>query len=163
MKLVVFFRSSKPGKVELLKATVRFALVGVCYISEEHARLSGPPHHRDTLGEERFLVSCACVHWACCGRNAVVPKPPGRACQEGGLHPSSVWGSALFWWWWSFPGNGCWLMVALLAIITRSIAVLNIQYSILQSVIKLPTGTTTTPLFNMRWEDTTSLLFALTM
>ena len=26
-------------------ATVRFALVGVCYISEEHARLSGPPHH----------------------------------------------------------------------------------------------------------------------
>ena len=54
-------------------------------------------------------------------------------------------------------------MVALLAIITRSIAVLNIQYSILQSVIKLPTGTTTTPLFNMRWEDTTSLLFALTL
>ena len=32
-------------------ATVRFALVGVFYISEEHARLSGPPHHRDTLGE----------------------------------------------------------------------------------------------------------------
>jgi len=42
-------------------ATVRFALVGVCYISEEHARLSGPPHHRDTLGKEQFLVSCACV------------------------------------------------------------------------------------------------------
>ena len=43
-------------------ATVRFALVGVCYISEEHARLSGPPHHRDTLGEGTiFLVSCACV------------------------------------------------------------------------------------------------------
>ena len=39
-------------------ATVRFALVGVCYISEEHARLSGPPHHRDTLGKEHFLVSC---------------------------------------------------------------------------------------------------------
>ena len=38
-------------------ASVRFALVGVCYISEEHARLSGPPHHRDTLGRERFLVS----------------------------------------------------------------------------------------------------------
>ena len=37
-------------------ATVRFALVGVCYISEEHARLSGPPHHRDTLGEERVLA-----------------------------------------------------------------------------------------------------------
>ena len=36
-------------------ATVRFALVGVCYISEEHARLSGPPHHRDTLGKERFI------------------------------------------------------------------------------------------------------------
>ena len=64
-------------------ATVRFALVGDCYISEEHARLSGLPHHRDTLGKERFLVSCACVRWACCGRNAVVPKPPGRACQEG--------------------------------------------------------------------------------
>ena len=30
---------------ELLMATVRFALVGVCYISEEHALLSGPPHH----------------------------------------------------------------------------------------------------------------------
>ena len=45
-------------------ATVRFALVGVCYISEEHARLSGTPHHRDTLGKERVLVSCACVHRA---------------------------------------------------------------------------------------------------
>ena len=42
-------------------ATVRFALVGGCYISKEHARLSGPPHHRDTLGKERVLVSCACV------------------------------------------------------------------------------------------------------
>ena len=78
MKLVVFFRSSKvkavfffffffsfaytsssgppsphiiSGEAELLMASVRFALVGVCYISEEHARLSGPPHHRDTLGE----------------------------------------------------------------------------------------------------------------
>ena len=40
-------------------ATVRFALVGVCYISEEHARLSGPPRHRDTLGKERCLVPCA--------------------------------------------------------------------------------------------------------
>ena len=29
--------------------------------SEEHARVSGPPHHRDTLGKERFLVSCACM------------------------------------------------------------------------------------------------------
>ena len=66
-------------------ATVRFALVGVCNISEEHARLSGPPHHRDTVRNERILVSCACVRWACCGRNAVVPKPPGRACQEGGM------------------------------------------------------------------------------
>ena len=102
------------GEAELLMATVRFALVGVCYISEEHARLSGPPHHRDTFGEGTILVSCACVLWACCGRNAVVPKPPGRACQEGGKHPSPVWVSTLFWWWWSFPGNGCWLMVALL-------------------------------------------------
>ena len=103
-------------EAELLMATVRFALVGVCCISEEHARLSGPPHHRNTLGEERILVSCACVRWACCGRNAVVPKPPGRACQEGGMHPSPVWVSALFWWWWSFPGNGCWLMGALLVL-----------------------------------------------
>ena len=86
-------------------ATVRFALVGVCYISQEHARLSGPPHHRDALGKERFLVSCACV-----------PKPPGRACQEGGMHPSPFWVSALFWWWWSFPGNGYWLLVALLVL-----------------------------------------------
>ena len=62
------------------------------------------------------LVSCACVRWACCGRNAVVPKPPGRACQEGGMHPSPVWVSALFWWWWSFSGNGCWLMVALIVL-----------------------------------------------
>ena len=49
------------GEAELLKATVRFALVGVCNISEEHAWLSGPPHHRDTLGKDRCLVSCACV------------------------------------------------------------------------------------------------------
>ena len=43
-------------------ATVQIALVGVCYISEEHARLSGPPHHRDTLGEGTifsFLCMCA--------------------------------------------------------------------------------------------------------
>ena len=43
------------GEAELLMVTVRFALVGVCYISEEHARWSGPPHHRDTLGKARFL------------------------------------------------------------------------------------------------------------
>ena len=85
-------------------------------ISEEHARSSGPPHHRDTLGKERFLVTCACVRWPCCGRSAVVPKPHGRACQEGGMHPSLFWVSALFWWWWSFPGYGCWLMVALLVL-----------------------------------------------
>ena len=42
-------------------ATVRLALVGVCYISEEHGRLSGPPPHRDTLVKERYLGSCACV------------------------------------------------------------------------------------------------------
>jgi len=35
-------------------AIVRFALVGVYYIFEEHARLSGPPHHRDS-----FLCMCA--------------------------------------------------------------------------------------------------------
>ena len=104
------------GGAELLMATVRIALLGVCCISEEHVRLSGPPHHRDMLGKERFLVSCACVRWACCGRNAVVPKPPGRACHEGGMHPSPFCVSALFWWWWSFPNNGCWLMVALLVL-----------------------------------------------
>ena len=43
-------------------ATVRFALVGVCYISEEHAPLSGPPHHRDTLGEgTMFSFLCMCA------------------------------------------------------------------------------------------------------
>ena len=104
------------GEAELLMATVRFALVGVCYISKEHAQLSGPPHHRNMLGKERFLFSCARVRWACCGRNAVVPTPPGRACQEGGMHPSPVWVSVLVWWWWYFPGSGCWLMVALLVI-----------------------------------------------
>ena len=25
-----------------------------------------------------------------------MPKPPGRACQEGGMHPSPAWVSALF-------------------------------------------------------------------
>ena len=44
--------------------TVRFALVGVCYISEEHARLSGPPHHRDTLGEGTiFSIICSPIIW----------------------------------------------------------------------------------------------------
>ena len=76
------------GEAELLMVTLRFALVGVCYISEEPVRLTDPPHNRNTLRKERILVSCACVHWACCGRNAVVPKPPGRACQEGGMHSS---------------------------------------------------------------------------
>ena len=43
-------------------ATVLFALVGVCYISEEHARLSGPPHHRDTLGAgTTFSFLCMCA------------------------------------------------------------------------------------------------------
>ena len=116
MKLVVFFRSSKPpiisGESELLMATVRFALVGVYYISEEY--LLGCLVLLTTgtrWGKERVLVSCACVRWACCGRNAVVPKPPGRACQEGGMHPSPFWVSALLWWWLSFPGMdaGWWL------------------------------------------------------
>ena len=107
MKLVVFFRSSKPP--------YNFWWSGV---ADGHCaiRLSGPTHHRDTLGKEQFLVFCACVRWASCGRNAVAPKPPGRACQEGVMHPSPVCVSALFWWWWSFPGNGCWLMVALLVL-----------------------------------------------
>ena len=42
-------------------ATLRFALVGVCYISEEHARLTGPPHHRDTLGEGT-IFSFLCMY-----------------------------------------------------------------------------------------------------
>ena len=49
-------------------ATVRFALVGVCYIFEEHARLSGPPHLRDTLGEgTKFITqtSDTCM-WQIC-------------------------------------------------------------------------------------------------
>ena len=36
--------------------------IGVSYRSEEHARLSGPPHHRDTLEEGTifsFLCMCA--------------------------------------------------------------------------------------------------------
>ena len=115
MKLVVFFRSSKPP-YNFWWSGVANGQKLCCYISEEHARLSGPPHHRDTLGNERFLVSCAYVRWACCGRNAVVPKPPDRACQEGGMHPSPVCVSALFWWWSSLPGHGCWLMVALLTL-----------------------------------------------
>ena len=50
------------GEAELLMATVRFALVGVCYISEEHVWLFGPPHHRDTLGEGTiFSFLCMCV------------------------------------------------------------------------------------------------------
>ena len=49
------------GEAELLMATVRFALVSVCYISEEHARLSDPLHHRDTLGEGTiFSLLCMC-------------------------------------------------------------------------------------------------------
>ena len=56
MRLVVFFRSSKPPYnfwwSGVAGGPVRFTLVGV---SEEHTRLSGPPHHRDTLGKERFF------------------------------------------------------------------------------------------------------------
>jgi len=37
----------------LLKATVRFALVGVCYISEEHARLLFEMKH-DSLGAKEL-------------------------------------------------------------------------------------------------------------
>ena len=116
MKLVVFFRSSKPFLVK--RSCWRplcdsLWLVSVTYLKKMLGclvLLTTGTH----WGKEWFLVSCACVRWACCGRSAVVPKPPGRACQEGGIHPSPFWVSALFWWWLSFPGNGCWLMVALL-------------------------------------------------
>ena len=48
-------------------ATVRFALVGVCYISEEHAQLSGPPHHSDSLGEGT-IFSFVCVVFRAVGK-----------------------------------------------------------------------------------------------
>ena len=50
------------GEAELLKATVPFALVGVCYISEEHARLSGSSSPQGHVGEGTifsFLCMCA--------------------------------------------------------------------------------------------------------
>ena len=101
MKLVVFFRSSKPpyhfwwSGVADGHCAIRS---GWCLLPLWRTWLSGPPHHRYTLRKERFLVSCACVRWACCGRNTDVPKSPGRACQESGMHPSHVCVSALFWW-----------------------------------------------------------------
>ena len=118
MKLVVFFRSSKPpysfwwsggvdGHCAIRSGWCLLHLWRTCSVVWS----SSPQGH--VGGKERFLVSCACVRWACCGQNAVASKPPCRACQEGGMHPSPFWVSALFWWWWSFPGNGCWLMVAL--------------------------------------------------
>ena len=62
MKLVVFFRTTRPPYNFWWSGVVRFALIGVCYISEEHARLSGPSHHRDTFREGTifsFLCMCA--------------------------------------------------------------------------------------------------------
>ena len=115
MKLVVFFRSSKPpynfwwsddGHCAIRSGWCLLHLWSTCSVVWS----SSPQGHVD---EGTILVSCACVRWAYCGRNTVLPKPPGRVCQEGGMHPSPVWGSVLFWWWLSFPGNGCWLMVAL--------------------------------------------------
>ena len=65
-------------------ATVRFALVGVWNISGEHARLSGPPHHRDTLGKELFFsVLCMCALSLLWPERSLA-KPPGLVCQEGG-------------------------------------------------------------------------------
>ena len=133
MKLVVFFRSSKPpdnfwwsgvaeGHCAIRSGWCLLHIWRTCSVVWS----SSPQGH--VGGKERFLVSCACVRWACCGRSAVVPKPPGRACQEGGMHPSPVWVSALFWWWWSFPGNVCWLTVALLALQTAIITLKWWQY-----------------------------------
>ena len=59
-------------------ATVRFALVGVCYISEEHARLSGPLHHRDTLGEGTiFSFLCMCALSLLCPEHSRAKTRPG--------------------------------------------------------------------------------------
>ena len=83
MKLVVFFRSSKPpynfwwsgvadGHCAIRSGWCLLHLWRTCSVIWS----SSPQGH--VGGKERFLVSCACVRWACCGRNAVVPKPPGR-------------------------------------------------------------------------------------
>ena len=93
MKLVVFLRSSKPpynfwwsgvadGHCAIRSGWCLLHIWRTCSVVWS----SSPQGH---VGKERFLVSCACERWVSCGRNAVMPKPPGRACQEGGMHPTS--------------------------------------------------------------------------
>ena len=90
------------GEAELLVASVRFALVGVCYISEEHARLSGPPHHRDTLGKERSVESVVAETQSCQNHLAGPVKKVVCILLLSGFQRCFDDG-----------GNGCWLMVAL--------------------------------------------------
>ena len=109
MKLVVFFRSSKPpynfwwsgvanGHCAIRSGWCLLHLWRTCSVVWS----SSPQGH---VGEGTiFCFLCMCA------LSLLWPKPPGRACQEGGMHPSPVWASALFWWWWSFPGNGWWLL-----------------------------------------------------
>ena len=50
--------------------TVRFALVGVCYISEERARLSGPPHqegrNHNTTASNHTTSTSGTNHYSTC-------------------------------------------------------------------------------------------------
>ena len=95
MKLVVFFRSSKPP--------YNFWWSGVadghCAIRSSWCLL----HIWRTQGHVgegtifSFLYMCALsLLWP---ERSRAWKPSGRACQEGGMHPSPFWVSALFWWW----------------------------------------------------------------
>ena len=78
MKLVIFSRSSKPpynfwwsgvgdGHCAIRSGWCLLHLWRTCSVVWS----SSPQGH---VGEGTILVSCACVRWACSGRNAVVPK-----------------------------------------------------------------------------------------
>jgi len=122
-------------ETELLMATVRFALVGVCYISEEHARLSGPPHHRNTLVEGTnfsFLYMCALsLLWP--ERSRTKNTWPGLSRRW--YASFSCLGFSAVWWWWYFPGNGCLLMVALL-VLSIWLAVLLVCFQRFRSLLE---------------------------
>ena len=118
MKLVVFFRSSKPpydfwwsgvadGHCAIRSGWCLLHIWRTCSVVWS----SSPQGHVGEGTIFSFLCMCALsLLWPERSR----AKTPGLACQKGGMHPSPVWVSALFWWWWYFPGNRCWLMVALL-------------------------------------------------
>ena len=132
MKLVVFFRFSKPP--------YNFWWSGVaddhCAIHSGWCLLhiwrtcsvvwsSSPQGHVGEGTIFSFLCMCALsLLWPERSR----AKTTWPACQEGGVHPSPVRVSALFWWWWYFPGNVCWLTVALLALQTAIITLKWWQY-----------------------------------